>query len=110
MELTTVLFALLGLSLLGAGGDLLVRGAVGIAEVLKVSPLFTGLVLVGFGTSMPELESFSGSSSRMALSVCTPVSRLKGFFAATISYRTHPRAKMSDRWSARWPRTCSGAM
>lgn len=55
MELTTVLFALLGLSLLGAGGDLLVRGAVGIAEVLKVSPLFTGLVLVGFGTSMPEL-------------------------------------------------------
>jgi cation:H+ antiporter len=55
MELTTVLFALLGLCMLGAGGDLLVRGAVGIAEVLKVSPLFTGLVLVGFGTSMPEL-------------------------------------------------------
>jgi len=50
-----VIFALLGLALLGLGGDLLVRGAVGIAELLKVSPLFTGLVLVGFGTSMPEL-------------------------------------------------------
>jgi len=55
MELSTALFALLGLVLLGLGGDLLVRGAVGIAELLKVSPLFTGLVLVGFGTSMPEL-------------------------------------------------------
>jgi cation:H+ antiporter len=55
MELSTVLFALLGLALLGLGGDLLVRGAVGIAGLLKVSPLFTGLVLVGFGTSMPEL-------------------------------------------------------
>jgi len=55
MDLSTALFALLGLALLGLGGDLLVRGAVGIAERLRVSPLFTGLVLVGFGTSMPEL-------------------------------------------------------
>ena len=55
MELYTALFALLGFALLGLGGDLLVRGAVGIAELLKVSPLFTGLVLVGFGTSTPEL-------------------------------------------------------
>lgn len=55
MDLNTVLLGLLGLGLLGFGGDLLVRGAVGIAELLKVSPLFTGLVLVGFGTSTPEL-------------------------------------------------------
>jgi len=55
MEPGTVLLALLGLALLGVGGDLLVRGAVGIAELLRVSPLFTGLVLVGFGTSTPEL-------------------------------------------------------
>jgi len=55
MDLSTMLCALLGLILLGIGGDVLVRGAVGLAELLKVSPLFTGLVLVGFGTSTPEL-------------------------------------------------------
>lgn len=55
MEPGTLLYALLGLLLLGLGGDLLVRGAVGLAELFRISPLFTGLVLVGFGTSMPEL-------------------------------------------------------
>ncbi|SLN46305.1 Inner membrane protein YrbG [Roseivivax jejudonensis] len=44
-----------GLVLLIAGGDLLVRGAVAVAERLGVSPLVIGLTLVGFGTSMPEL-------------------------------------------------------
>ena len=44
-----------GLVLLIAGGDLLVRGAVQVAERLGVSPLVIGLTLVGFGTSMPEL-------------------------------------------------------
>jgi cation:H+ antiporter len=55
MDLGTVLHALAGLALLGIGGDVLVRGAVGLARRLEISPLFTGLVLVGFGTSMPEL-------------------------------------------------------
>lgn len=44
-----------GLVLLFYGGDLLVRGSVSLAERLGVSPLFVGLVLVGFGTSAPEL-------------------------------------------------------
>ena len=44
-----------GLVLLIAGGDLLVRGAVRVAERLGVSPLVIGLTLVGFGTSTPEL-------------------------------------------------------
>lgn len=44
-----------GLVLLVAGGDLLVRGAVKVAEHLGVSPLVIGLTLVGFGTSTPEL-------------------------------------------------------
>ena len=57
MDGTTVLLALTGIALLGIGGDVLVRGAVGVAELLKVSPLFTGLVLVGFGTSTPELAT-----------------------------------------------------
>lgn len=44
-----------GLVLLFVGGDLLVRGSVRLAERMGVSPLFVGLVLVGFGTSAPEL-------------------------------------------------------
>src|SRR5690606_8589697 len=44
-----------GLVLLVLGGDLLVRGAVSLAERLGVSPLVIGLTLVGFGTSTPEL-------------------------------------------------------
>jgi len=46
---------LFGLVLLGLGGDILIRGAVGTAAWLRLSPLFTGLVLVSMGTSMPEL-------------------------------------------------------
>lgn len=46
---------LLGLVLLAAGGEALVRGAVGAARALDVSPLLIGLTLVGFGTSTPEL-------------------------------------------------------
>jgi cation:H+ antiporter len=45
----------LGLVLLVAGGELLVRGAVASAKALGVSPLLIGLTLVGFGTSTPEL-------------------------------------------------------
>lgn len=44
-----------GLALLVLGGELLVRGAVAVAERLGMSPLLIGLTLVGFGTSMPEL-------------------------------------------------------
>jgi cation:H+ antiporter len=44
-----------GFLLLVAGGELLVRGAVGVATRLGVSPLVIGLTLVGFGTSTPEL-------------------------------------------------------
>jgi cation:H+ antiporter len=44
-----------GLVVLLGGGELLVRGAVGLAERLGVSPLVIGLTVVGFGTSMPEL-------------------------------------------------------
>ena len=44
-----------GLVLLVLGGDVLVRGAVGLATRLGVSPLMIGLTVVGFGTSMPEL-------------------------------------------------------
>ncbi|WP_422000660.1 calcium/sodium antiporter [Roseovarius mucosus] len=44
-----------GLVLLFVGGEALVRGAVAIAERMGVSKLLIGLVIVGFGTSTPEL-------------------------------------------------------
>ena len=44
-----------GLVLLLAGGEILVRGSVGVARRLGMSELMIGLTLVGFGTSMPEL-------------------------------------------------------
>lgn len=53
--LEPILALLGGLVLLVVGGDLLVRGAVSLAERLGVSPLLIGLTLVGFGTSTPEL-------------------------------------------------------
>lgn len=52
-----ILFLLLGLVLLIAGGDLLVRGAVRIAEKLRLSPMLIGLTVVGMGTSTPELAA-----------------------------------------------------
>lgn len=44
-----------GLALLLVGGDILVRGAVGLAEKLSIPPLIIGLTVVSFGTSAPEL-------------------------------------------------------
>lgn len=46
---------IIGLVLLALGGEMLVRGAVRTAMVLGVSPLLVGLIIVGFGTSTPEL-------------------------------------------------------
>lgn len=53
----TYLLLALGLVLLIAGGELLVRGAVRIAEHLGLSPMLIGLTIVGMGTSMPELAA-----------------------------------------------------
>jgi cation:H+ antiporter len=54
MVLNVTLF-LLGLVVLVAGAEALVRGAVRIARALGVSPFVVGFTLVGFGTSAPEL-------------------------------------------------------
>ncbi|MCM8556228.1 calcium/sodium antiporter [Sphingomicrobium sediminis] len=53
--MTLWLAILAGFVLLSAGGEFLVRGTVGIARRAGVSPLLAGLVIVGFGTSAPEL-------------------------------------------------------
>lgn len=49
------LYILIGLGFLFLGGEILVRGATGLARRFGVSPLVIGAVIVGFGTSAPEL-------------------------------------------------------
>lgn len=44
-----------GIAVLAAGGEAVVRGALAAAKRLKISPIMAGLVIVGFGTSAPEL-------------------------------------------------------
>ena len=50
-----ILFVVLGVLLLTGGGEALIRGSLAAANRLGVSPLLSGLLIVGFGTSAPEL-------------------------------------------------------
>ncbi len=45
-----------GIALLTGGGELLVRGAVSLAQRLRVSTAIIGLTIVAIGTSMPEMS------------------------------------------------------
>ena len=60
-----------GLVLLLLAGDYLVKGAVGLAEQLGISPLVIGLTIIAFGTSAPELfisvEAAIGGSSGISI-------------------------------------------
>ncbi len=49
------LLLLAGLAVLLIGGDVLIRGAVSLAERLSIPPLIIGLTIVSLGTSAPEL-------------------------------------------------------
>lgn len=50
-----ILYLVLGVVLLTLGGEALIRGSLSAARSLGVSPLLSGIVIVGFGTSAPEL-------------------------------------------------------
>lgn len=51
----TAALIVVGLALLALAGEGLVRGAVSVAQRLGVSPFVIGALIVGFGTSAPEL-------------------------------------------------------
>ena len=51
-----------GLALLLAGAEILVRGASRIAAALRIPPLVIGLTVVAFGTSSPELAASLAST------------------------------------------------
>jgi cation:H+ antiporter len=66
-----VLMFCLALVLLMLGGDSIVKGASGLAQRLKLSPFVTGMFLVAFATSIPELavntRAFFTGSQNLAL-------------------------------------------
>jgi cation:H+ antiporter len=53
--LLSIVFVLLGVMLLVVGGEALLRGAVGLSELLRLTPAVIGLTVVAAGTSVPEL-------------------------------------------------------
>lgn len=53
--MVNILFLLFGIALLTVGGEALIRGSLSAAKRIGVSPLLSGIVIVGFGTSAPEL-------------------------------------------------------
>jgi cation:H+ antiporter len=65
------LYVFLGFVFLMGSADILVRGAVGLARRLDISPLVIGMTIVAFGTSVPEflvsLDATLAGSSAMAL-------------------------------------------
>lgn len=76
-DLSLVLF-LLGFVVLIKGAGWLVSGASSVARLFGLSPWFIGIVLVGIGTSIPELSimtaaSFSGEEVGMALLIGSSV-------------------------------------
>jgi cation:H+ antiporter len=50
----SIIFLVLGFAILIYSGDCLVRGALAAAYKSNISPLLVGILIVGFGTSMPE--------------------------------------------------------
>ncbi|MGB0477837.1 MAG: calcium/sodium antiporter [Parvibaculales bacterium] len=50
-----LILLLAGFVVLGLAGEALLRGAVTLADKLRVSPLIIGLTIIAFGTSAPEL-------------------------------------------------------
>lgn len=62
---------LLGVLLLALGGDSIVKAASGLAQRFGASPFLAGLLLVAFGTSLPELavnaRAFAGGMPELAL-------------------------------------------
>ena len=55
-------FALIGLVLVSLGAEFLVKGAVGLAELLGVPEAIIGLTIVAVGTSLPELSTSIASA------------------------------------------------
>jgi cation:H+ antiporter len=64
MLTASIVFLIVGFGVLLYAGDCLVRGALAAAYKTNVSPLLVGILIVGFGTSLPEFFiAISGATS-----------------------------------------------
>jgi cation:H+ antiporter len=61
---TSIGLMVLGLVLLVVGGEALLRGAVGLATLLRLTPAVIGLTVVAAGTSFPELAVSATAAHR----------------------------------------------
>lgn len=57
-----ILFVAMGFVLLFLGGEGLLRGSVSLAHHFRLSKILIGAVIIGFGTSMPELSVCLGAA------------------------------------------------
>jgi cation:H+ antiporter len=62
MSVDHILTLVLGLAFAGFGGELFVRGAVGLAAALRIPPGIIGATIAAFATSSPELAVAIGSA------------------------------------------------
>ncbi len=64
-------FLLLGLGIVIAGAELTVRSATQVADALTINPAFVAIIIIGLGTSLPELSISVGAAvkKRNGLSV-----------------------------------------
>lgn len=60
--MTEILYIVFGLILLFLGGEALLRGSVSLARSFNISKLLISAVIIGFGTSMPELTVSVGAA------------------------------------------------
>ena len=67
----SLIFMLGGLAVLAWSSDVFVDGAAALAKALGISPFIIGMVIIGFGTSAPELcvSTMSGLSGHANLSL-----------------------------------------
>ena len=67
----SIVFLFGGLAALAWSSDLFVDGAAAVAKLLGISPFIIGMVIIGFGTSAPELcvSTMSGLSGHANLSL-----------------------------------------
>ena len=59
-----VLFLVLGLVLVTAGSEILVRGAVEVAGIIGVPEAVIGMTVIAFGTSLPELATCIAAAAK----------------------------------------------
>lgn len=62
----SIIFILIGLTLLAAGANIFLQGAVALAKLFKMSDVVIGLTIVAIGTSLPELITCIVASHKKA--------------------------------------------